>query len=73
MRLDDEPDGSGGAVRQGPASARDRSADQGRNPQGRNPQGQKPRGQDRLGGGRGGQANDPDGTMADALRRAGLA
>ena len=77
MRLDDEPDSSGRAVRQGPGGARDRSADQGRNPQGRNPegkkpQGKKPRGQDRRGGGREGQAQGQDGTMADALRRAGL-
>jgi uncharacterized protein len=78
MRLDDEPDGSGGAVRQGPGNARDRRADQGQDPQGQdpqgqNPQGQKPRGRDRRGGGRGGQGQDADGAMADALRRAGLA
>jgi uncharacterized protein len=72
MRLDDEPDGSGGAVRQGPATARDRRGDQGRDPQGQKPQGQKPRGQNRRGGGRGSQAPGQDGAMADALRRAGL-
>jgi protein Tex len=71
MRLDDEPDGSGGAVRQGPAGTRDRRGDQGRDPQGRDPQGQKPRSKDRRGGG--GQTPGPDGAMADALRRAGLA
>jgi len=64
MRLDDEPDGSGGAARQGPGGARDR----GRGDKGRDPRGQDRRGQDRRG-----QAQDPGGTMADALRRAGLA
>jgi len=73
MRLDDEPDGSGGAVRQGQGSARDRRADQGQKPQGQKPQGQKPRGQDRRGGERGSQAPGTDGAMAEALRRAGLA
>jgi len=84
MRLDDEPDGSGSeggmgrrAGRQGPAGARDRRGDQGRDsqgqkPQGQKPQGQKPRGQDRRGGRRGDQAPGQDGAMADALRRAGL-
>ena len=72
MRLDDEPDGSGGAVREGPGGARDRRGGQGRDTQGQKPQGQKPRGQDRRGGGRGDQAPGPGGAMADALRRAGL-
>jgi uncharacterized protein len=63
MRLDDEPEGPGGAVRQGPGSTRDR---------GRGDQNKEARGQDRRGSGRGGQADDPSGTMADALRRAGL-
>jgi uncharacterized protein len=74
MRLDDEPDSSGRAVRQGPGGARDRGrGDQGRGGQGRGgDQGRGPRGQDRRSGGRGGQAQDPGGTMADALRRAGL-
>jgi uncharacterized protein len=63
MRLDDEPDGPGGAARQGPGSTRDR---------GRGDQNKDARGQERRGSGRGGQADDPSGTMADALRRAGL-
>jgi uncharacterized protein len=87
MRLDDDPDGSGGAVRQGPGSTRDRgqgpgsTRDRGQGPggardRGRGDQGRDPRGQDRQGGGRGsgaGDQADPGGTMADALRRAGLA
>jgi protein Tex len=107
MRLDDEPDGSGGAVRQGPGGARDRGQgqgsadDSGGGPGGTRERGRGPgsgrdrgrgdrgrdRGQDRRGGGRGsgsgsgsgsgggagGQADSADGTMADALRRAGLA
>jgi protein Tex len=66
MRLDDEPDGSRGAVREGPGKAPDG---------GRTDQGRKPRSQDRQGGrggSRGGQAPGQAGTMADALRRAGL-
>jgi protein Tex len=69
MRLDDEPDGSGGAVRQGAGSARDR----GRGDKSGDAQGRDSRGQDHRGGGSGGRADGPGGTMADALRRAGLA
>jgi protein Tex len=69
MRLDDQPDGSGGAVRQGAGSTRDR----GRGDKSGDAQGRDSRGQDRRGGGREGRADGPGGTMADALRRAGLA
>ncbi len=59
MRLDDEPDGPGGAPGQGPGHARER--------------GRGDRRQDSRGGDRGSQAPGPGGTMADALRQAGLA
>jgi uncharacterized protein len=84
MRLNDEPDGSGGAARQGPGAARGRDrGDQGQDrkgqgsrdqdSKGQDPKGQGSRGQGRRSGGRGGQADSADGAMADALRRAGLA
>jgi protein Tex len=66
MRLDDEPDGSGGAARRGTG---DSEPDRRRAEQGRDPRSQ---GSGRRGGGRGGEAASPGGTMADALRRAGL-
>jgi uncharacterized protein len=79
MRLDDEPDGSGGAARQGAGGAGGRGrADQAGDPRGqgsrgKDGKGQDGKGQDRRSGGRGGQADSADGAMADALRRAGLA
>jgi uncharacterized protein len=80
MRLDDEPDRSGGAARQGAGTARGRDrGDQGQDPKGQGSRGQDSKGQDPKGQGsrgqgrRSGQADSADGAMADALRRAGLA
>jgi protein Tex len=76
MRLDDEPDGSGGATR--------RSAARGERDRGDRDRGDRDRGERDRGRGRGSQSRDRrsgggadqasgGGAMADALRRAGLA
>jgi uncharacterized protein len=76
MRLDDEPDGSGSeggmgrrVGRQGPGSARDRRADQGRDPRGQKPQGQKPQGRDPQG--QKPQGRDPEGQKPRGQDREG--
>src|SRR6516165_4924342 len=57
MRLDDEPDGSGGAARQGPGSGRGQGrGDQGRGDQGRDPRSRDNQGQDSRGQGSKGKA-----------------